>query len=106
VSVVVTREGDGVTFPQPGQTVTAHYTGTLADGSVFDSSRPRGQPFEFVLGQGHVIKGWDEGFKQLSVGACAVITCPPEFAYGDRGVPNAIPPNSTLKFDVELLGVQ
>ncbi|KAL7422290.1 FK506-binding protein 1 [Cryptotrichosporon argae] len=97
--------GDGKTFPQKGQTVTIHYTGRLLDGSTFDSSVERGQPFVTPIGVGRVIKGWDEGVPQLSVGEKAVLTCSPDYAYGARGFPPVIPANSTLKFTVELLGV-
>ena len=89
-------------LPQVGSQVTAHYTGTLLDGTVFDSSVSRGNPFTFPLGRGKVIKCWDEGFAQLSKGAKAILTCPPEYAYGDRGT-KKIPANSTLKFEVELI---
>lgn len=84
--------------------MTVHYVGTLLDGSKFDSSRDRGKPFEFQLGKGKVIRGWDEGVAQLSLGQVAILTCPPNYAYGAKGYPPVIPPNSTLKFEVELLG--
>ena len=106
VDIETLKPGDGVTFPKPGQTVTAHYTGTLMDGSKFDSSKDRGRPFQFVIGQGQVIKGWDEGMMQMSVGQHAKLTCTPDYAYGPRGFPPVIPPNSTLIFEVELLGAQ
>lgn len=81
-----------------------HYTGTLAsNGSKFDSSRDRGRPFEFKLGAGQVIRGWDEGFAKLSLGQVAKLTLPPEYAYGANGYPPVIPPQSTLIFDVELI---
>lgn len=99
------KAGDGVTFPQRGQRVHVHYTGTLTNGKKFDSSRDRGQPFSFTIGRGEVIRGWDEGVAQMSVGEQAKLTCTPDFAYGDRGFPGAIPPNSTLVFDVELLRI-
>lgn len=84
-----------------------HYTGTLTDGKKFDSSRDRGEPFVFVLGVGQVIKGWDEGVAQLSVGERAKLTCTPDYAYGSRDVGNGlIPANSTLIFDVELIKVE
>ena len=105
VEIETSQAGDGNTFPQTGQTVTVHYTGTLTDGTKFDSSRDRGQPFQFVIGKGQVIKGWDEGVAQLSVGQRATLTCSPDYAYGDRGYPGLIPPASTLVFDVELLGI-
>ncbi|CAD8152823.1 unnamed protein product [Paramecium octaurelia] len=95
--------GDGKSFPQKGQKVHVHYVGTLLDGSVFDSSRNRGKPFVFTLGAGQVIKGWDEGVAKLSKGEKAIITCPPNYAYGAQGYPPVIPQNATLKFEVELL---
>lgn len=97
--------GTGAT-PQAGQTVVVHYTGWLTDGKKFDSSVDRGQPFTFPLGQGRVIKGWDEGVASMQVGGKRKLTIPPELGYGARGFPGAIPPNSTLVFEVELLGVQ
>jgi len=98
--------GDGRTFPKTGQTVVVHYTGTFQNGSKFDSSRDRGDPFKFRIGRGEVIRGWDEGVAQLSVGQRATLTCSPDYAYGARGHPGVIPPNSTLIFDVELIRVE
>jgi len=97
--------GDGTNFPKKGDTVTIHYVGTLLDGSKFDSSRDRGSPFVTVIGVGKVIKGWDEGVLQLSVGEKATLTATPDYAYGSRGFPPVIPPNSTLKFEVELIKI-
>ncbi len=94
--------------PQPaaGQTVRVHYVGTLQDGTKFDSSRDRGQPFEFVLGEGRVIPGWDEGIKTMRVGGLRRLIVPPQLAYGDQGAGDKIPPNATLVFDIELLGIE
>ena len=91
--------------PKQGETVTVHYTGWLADGSKFDSSVDRDEPFAFVLGTGQVIRGWDEGVATMRVGDKARLTIPPELAYGEAGYPGAIPPNATLIFEVELLSV-
>ncbi|KAG8774682.1 hypothetical protein FRC12_001868 [Ceratobasidium sp. 428] len=98
--------GDGKTFPKPGDKVKIHYVGTLADGSKFDSSRDRGSPFQTQIGVGRVIKGWDEGVPQLSLGEKAKLTITPDYGYGARGHPPVIPGNSTLCFEVELLGVE
>ncbi|KAG7526179.1 peptidyl-prolyl cis-trans isomerase FKBP1A-like [Solea senegalensis] len=103
VQVDTVRPGDGAHFPQKGRNVLVHYVGRLTNGKVFDSSRERGQPFSFVLGQGQVIRGWDEGVARMSVGEVAHLTCSPDYAYGSRGYPPVIPPNATLIFEVELL---
>ncbi|KAN0061484.1 FK506 binding protein proline rotamase rapamycin-binding protein [Thecaphora frezii] len=97
--------GDGKNFPKPGDQVTIHYVGTLLDGKEFDSSRDRGTPFQTVIGAGRVIKGWDEGVPQLSIGEKAKLICSPDYAYGARGFPPVIPPNSTLIFEVELIKI-
>ncbi|KAI0065006.1 peptidyl-prolyl cis-trans isomerase, partial [Artomyces pyxidatus] len=105
VSVQVITPGDGKNFPQPGDTVSIHYVGTLTDGKKFDSSRDRGMPFVTQIGLGKVIKGWDEGVPQLSLGTKANLVVSPDYAYGARGFPPVIPPNSTLQFEVELLKI-
>ncbi|CAI5640767.1 FK506-binding protein 1-like [Oreochromis aureus] len=103
VDVETLRPGDGKTFPQKGSMVSVHYVGTLTNGKKFDSSRDRGSPFQFKLGAGEVIRGWDEGVAQMSLGQVAKLTCSPDYAYGSRGYPPIIPANSTLIFEVELL---
>jgi FKBP-type peptidyl-prolyl cis-trans isomerase FkpA len=96
--------GDGAS-PKRGDTVTVHYTGWLTDGTKFDSSVDRDEPFAFVLGTGQVIQGWDEGVATMRVGDQARLTIPPELAYGEAGYPGAIPPNATLIFEIELLSI-
>ncbi|MBG0800372.1 FKBP-type peptidyl-prolyl cis-trans isomerase [Methylocystis sp. H4A] len=104
-----TKVGTGAT-PKIGQTAVVHYTGWLYNngekGKKFDSSRDRGQPFEFPLGQGQVIKGWDEGVETMKVGGKRTLVIPPELGYGARGAGGVIPPNAWLIFDVELVGVK
>jgi FKBP-type peptidyl-prolyl cis-trans isomerase len=97
--------GTGAT-PRTGQTVSVHYTGYLTNGTKFDSSVDRGQPFQFQIGEGQVIKGWDEGVGTMHVGGKRRLIIPPDLGYGSNGAGNAIPPNATLVFDVQLLGVQ
>jgi FKBP-type peptidyl-prolyl cis-trans isomerase len=104
-----TKTGDGSTAT-PGNKVSVHYTGWLynngAKGAKFDSSVDRGQPFQFTLGAHQVIAGWDEGVAGMKVGGKRTLIIPPELGYGARGAGGVIPPNATLMFDVELLGVQ
>ncbi len=97
--------GEGA-VPTAGQTVVVHYTGWLTDGKKFDSSVDRGQPFKFTLGQGQVIKGWDEGLSTMKVGGKRKLTIPSELGYGNRGAGGLIPPGATLVFEVELLGIE
>lgn len=98
----VVGEGDA---PTKGKKVRVHYTGRLTSGKKFDSSVDRGSPFEFTIGIGQVIKGWDEGVMSMKVGGKRQLIIPPDLGYGARGAPPAIPPNAELVFDVELLGV-
>ncbi|AOA62197.1 Peptidyl-prolyl cis-trans isomerase (PPIase), binds to the drugs FK506 and rapamycin [Komagataella phaffii GS115] len=97
--------GDGKSFPSTGDLVTIHYVGTLENGKKFDSSRDRNQPFQTYIGVGQVIQGWDQAIPKLSIGEIARLTIPGPLAYGSRGFPNIIPPNATLIFEVELLGI-
>lgn len=100
-----TKVGEGAEA-QRGNVVTLHYTGTLSDGSKFDSSRDRGEGLTFQLGAGQVIQGWDDGVVGMRVGGTRTLVIPPEQGYGERGVPGIIPPNAALHFDVELLEVR
>jgi len=104
LEIVQIREGQGAEA-QAGKTVSVHYVGTLTTGEKFDSSRDRGKPFQFPLGAGKVIKGWDQGVAGMKVGEIRKLTIPGHLAYGERGFPGLIPPNATLVFEVELLGV-
>src|SRR4249920_3725872 len=109
LQIIDTKEGTGAS-PKPGQTCVMHYTGWLwedgAKGKKFDSSVDKGTPFEFPLGQGRVIKGWDEGVATMKVGGKRNLLIPPQLGYGARGAGGVIPPNSTLFFEVELLGTK
>jgi peptidylprolyl isomerase len=109
LQIIDTKVGTGAS-PRPNQTAVVHYTGWLytsgAKGQKFDSSVDRGEPFEFPVGQGRVIKGWDEGVASMKIGGKRTLIVPPALGYGARGAGGAIPPNATLMFDVELLGVK
>ncbi|GAA99646.1 hypothetical protein E5Q_06347 [Mixia osmundae IAM 14324] len=106
VTVERISPGDGKSYPKAGDNVSMHYVGTLqSNGNKFDSSRDRGTPFQTKIGVGQVIKGWDEGVPQLSLGEKAKLICTPDYAYGARGYPPVIPANSTLIFEVELLKI-
>jgi peptidylprolyl isomerase len=109
LQITDTKAGTGAT-PKTGQTCVMHYTGWLyqngAKGAKFDSSVDRGQPFEFPIGTGRVIKGWDEGVASMKVGGKRTLIIPPDLGYGARGAGGVIPPNATLIFEVELLGVK
>ena len=102
--IKVLREGDGQNYPNRGDNVKVHYTGTLLNGKKFDSSKDRGQPFSFKVGVGQVIKGWDELVSAMSLGESISATIPSDLAYGARGAGGVIPPNSDLIFEIELLG--
>jgi len=101
----ILKKGKGA-VAKAGQTVSVHYTGWLTNGTKFDSSVDRGQPFQFSLGAGQVIKGWDEGVAGMKIGEKRKLTIPSDLGYGANGAGGVIPPNATLIFDVELLGVQ
>jgi len=97
--------GDG-TEARSGDHVVVHYTGWLTNGSKFDSSKDRNEPFEFPLAARHVIAGWDEGVQGMKIGGVRKLTIPPQLGYGARGAGGVIPPNATLVFEVELLGIR
>ncbi|OAX40949.1 FK506-binding protein 1 [Rhizopogon vinicolor AM-OR11-026] len=105
VSIEKIAPGNGATYPKSGDIVTIHYVGTLDNGTVFDSSRDRKDPFVTQIGVGKVIKGWDEGVPKLSLGEKANLIVTADYAYGPRGFPPVIPPNANLKFEVELLKI-
>ena len=103
IKVLVVGTGEAATV---GKTAVVHYTGWLPDGTKFDSSVDRGTPFEFALGAGRVIKGWDEGVATMNIGGKVELIIPPDLGYGAQGAGGVIPPNATLKFEVELLGLK
>eukprot|EP00163_Fabomonas_tropica_P003255 TRINITY_DN1273_c0_g5_i2.p1 TRINITY_DN1273_c0_g5~~TRINITY_DN1273_c0_g5_i2.p1 ORF type:complete len:130 (+),score=55.76 TRINITY_DN1273_c0_g5_i2:199-588(+) len=106
VTIDVKTPGDGKNFPKKGDSISVHYTGTLAaDGKKFDSSVDRGTPFQTKIGVGHVIPCWDEGMMKMSIGEKAVLHCTADVAYGSRGAGGVIPPNADLDFEVELLKI-
>ena len=109
LQIIDTKVGTGPS-PKPGQTCVMHYTGWLYEGgkkgAKFDSSLDRGAPFEFPIGTGRVIKGWDEGVATMKVGGKRTLIIPPQLGYGERGAGGVIPPNATLIFDVELLAIK
>ena len=104
IQKTVLKNGDGPK-PKKGNTVSVHYTGKLPNGTVFDSSHKRGQPFRFILGMGQVIKGWDQCVSSMRVGETCRVVIPPGLAYGANGAGGVIPPNATLIFDIDLLSI-
>ncbi|MFZ2970518.1 MAG: FKBP-type peptidyl-prolyl cis-trans isomerase [Minisyncoccia bacterium] len=105
LKIEVLKEGTGDQKTKAGDNIAVHYTGTLEDGTKFDSSMDRGEPFEFVLGAGMVIRGWDQGLLSMKVGEKRRLTIPSDLGYGARGTGNIIPPNATLIFDTELISI-
>jgi len=105
LTYIVTRRGDGAQL-KAGDNIIVNYTGLLTNGTKFDSSLDRGEPFSFPLGAGRVIKGWDEGFQKLKIGDHATLIIPPAIAYGERGAGGVIQPGATLIFIVEVIGVK
>ncbi len=105
LTYIITENGTGAPL-KAGDNIIVNYTGLLTNGQKFDSSLDRGEPFSFPLGAGRVIKGWDEGFGKLRIGDHAILTIPPSIGYGARGAGGVIPPNATLIFIVEVLGVK
>lgn len=106
LDIKVTQEGSGERMTKIGDTIFVHYTGKLMDGTKFDSSVDRGTPFEFTIGKGMVIQGWEQGLLDMKVGEKRTLTIPAEMGYGARGAGGTIPPNATLIFDVELVSIK
>ena len=106
LKIEVLQEGDGETVTKKGDTISVHYTGTLEDGTKFDSSIDRGEPFSFIIGAGQVIQGWEQGTLDMKVGEKRKLTIPAELGYGSRGAGATIPPNATIIFDIELMDIQ
>lgn len=106
LKIEVLQEGDGETVTKKDDTISVHYTGTLEDGTKFDSSIDRGEPFSFTIGAGQVIQGWEQGTLDMKVGEKRKLTIPAELGYGSAGAGNVIPPNATIIFDIELMGIQ
>ncbi|MBP9751583.1 MAG: FKBP-type peptidyl-prolyl cis-trans isomerase [Candidatus Moranbacteria bacterium] len=106
LKIEVVKEGEGDRKTRAGDTISVHYTGTLLDGTKFDSSLDAGKPLDFQLGAGRVIKGWDQGLLDMKVGEKRKLTIPASLGYGARGAGAAIPPNATLVFETELMGIR
>lgn len=106
LEIKTTQEGTGDRVVKSGDNIAVHYTGKLTDGTKFDSSVDRGTPFEFQIGQGMVIQGWEQGLMGMKVGEKRTLTIPSELGYGSRGAGSVIPPNATLIFDVELIAIK
>lgn len=106
LEIKTTKEGTGERTVKNGDNIAVHYTGKLTDGTKFDSSLDRGTPFEFMIGQGMVIQGWEQGLLGMKVGEKRTLTIPSDLGYGSRGAAGVIPPNATLIFDVELISIK
>lgn len=106
VKIEKTKEGTGDRTVKSGDTISVHYTGKLEDGTKFDSSVDRGMPFEFTIGEGMVIQGWEQGLLGMKIGEKRILTIPSELGYGSRGAGGVIPPDATLIFDVELMDIK
>ena len=106
LKIETTQEGTGDKVTKSGDTISVHYTGKLEDGTKFDSSVDRGTPFDFTIGQGQVIAGWEQGLLDMKVGEKRILTIPSEMGYGAQGAGGIIPPDATLIFEVELMGIK